>query len=95
MTTTTKRVTGAEVQPGQVYKIRGRWLRVVRWLDEDWKGHSRYRAALVAQHNKDPRLANVMDGHIRLLWAGDEYATRDEPAPEWEWVTRKLARETA
>jgi hypothetical protein len=92
-------VKGADIQPGQVVKIRGRWMRLFRWFDAEWsKGGM--RLAYVAPHGADPRLADRPGsrgrmGAMRHIWADDDYLTRDEPAPEWEWVTRQLSREEA
>lgn len=88
----TTTVKGTEVQPGHVVKIGGRWYRVAKF-DGDW-GESGIRFVLTVKHNEDPRLASLTrKGSLRIIHAKDEYLTREEPAPTWDWVTRNLARE--
>ena len=93
----TSTVKGSDIQPGQVVKIGGRWLRVVDWPEASSSNRLRY--ALVAAHNVDPRMAHFgpsrrsPTGRWRVIWADHAYLTRDEPAPVWEWVTRKLDQE--
>jgi hypothetical protein len=94
-------VTGAEIEAGKVYKFGGRWKRVIRFLDNEWQGSSQYKTVVVADHGKDPRLANLTSmpgrrntyGQHRMIWAGDEYLTREQPPVEWEWVTRDIQRQ--
>ena len=89
-------VKGADIQPGQVVKIGGRWLRVVEWPADSQSDDLRY--ALVAAHGVDPRMAQFgpsrrsSTGRYRVVWADEEYMTREEPAPVWDWVTRKIER---
>ena len=90
-------VKGADIQPGQVVKIGGRWLRIVSWPQDSSSDSIRY--ALVAQHNHDPRMAQFgparrsATGRWRVVWADHNYLTREQAAPVWDWVTRKLERE--
>lgn len=95
-------IEGWHVVPGQVIKIHGRWMRVVRYLEEPLclgTTDPRLRWALITPHNHDPRLASLHTPALRgcrrtaFIWADTEYKTREEPAPVWEWVTRKIERE--
>jgi hypothetical protein len=84
-------VLGRDIQPGQVVKVHGRWLRIVSWADDGFP----MRFAIVAPHQIDPRLTTSVTGRWRLIHAEDDYPTRDEPAPVWEHVTRQIERERA
>lgn len=87
-------VKGKDIQPGQVVKIYGRWLRVVEWEEDGWQGkHHDMRFALAVRHDLDPRLARADRGMTRLVWRDKDYPTREEKAPSWDWVTLKLKRQ--
>lgn len=93
---TTGTVKGTDTKVGQVFKLDGRWVRLVKWLDPEWSGNLRF--ALVAPHDVDPRMALLYDKlrrfrTHRFVFADHEYLTREQPAPEYEWVTRKLETE--
>jgi hypothetical protein len=90
----TTTVKGSDIKAGQVVKFGGRWLRVVEFLDEDWQGHSVYKGVAVIKHDRDPRLTKLPSYRkFKLIWANDEYPTREQPAPVWDWVTRQIERE--
>jgi hypothetical protein len=84
-------IPGADIKPGQVVKIGGRWYRVIAWHDAEWQGQSGYRMAQVISPDKDPRLASL-PGYLKfkLVWRDDEHKIREQPAPVWDWVARML-----
>lgn len=90
---TTGTVKGTDITPGQVFKLGGRWVRMVKWIDPDWSGNLRF--ALVAPADIDPRMALLYDTLSRFrthryIYGPDEHLTREQAAPEYAWVTRKL-----
>jgi hypothetical protein len=86
-------VKGRDLQPGQVAKIGGRWLRIVKWHEAC--GQDGIGFVIAAPHNRDPRLVTGASGLWRAIWADQDYPARDEPAPVWPHVTRELERRRA
>jgi hypothetical protein len=82
-------VKGADVKPGQVVKIGGRWLRIVAWMDNGYP----MRFATVAKHDHDPRMVTSTTGRWRIIHADDDYLTREQAAPVWDWVSRNVQRD--
>jgi hypothetical protein len=78
-------IKGADVQPGQVIKIGGRWLRVTK-RDRETSGGLIFVATV--KHDHDGRL----DGKLRVIFADQEYPVREQAAPVWGWVTREIER---
>lgn len=33
---TTQTIEAQDIEPGTVFKLDGRWVRLVKWLDPDW-----------------------------------------------------------
>lgn len=96
MAKTMSTVQGRDIEPGQVFKLDGRWVRLVRWEDDDMAHVMRF--ALVAPHDVDPRMALAYPKLRRLrtgrfVWLNREYLTREQPAVEWEWVAKMIERE--
>ncbi len=85
-------VKGNDLTVGTVVKIGSRWYRVTGWLEPCRASGIGFVETV--KHDQDPR-GGVIRPRTRLVYAGGDYPVRDEPAPAWAWVTRKLEREAA
>jgi hypothetical protein len=92
----TSTIKGRDVRPGDVIKIDGRWCRIRRFNDVTGSSTTSWRYATVAAPGTDPRLADSgrvgrsVTGRWRLVHGDDDYLTRTQPAPRWEWVDRNI-----
>ncbi len=86
-------VKGSELEPGdQVYKIGGRWYRIVGW--EDRPNERGLGFVRTVAHGEDPRLWTLgRRGSLKVVYAQDDFRMHRLPTPVWDWVTKKLARE--
>lgn len=87
-------VKGRDARVGDVIKIGGRWCRIAQFPDVS-TGPG-YRYVVVAAPGTDPRQAlhgkvgRSVTGRWRLVHDDDDYPTRVQAAPRWEWVDRNI-----
>ena len=93
-------VPGDQLQDGDVYKIGGRWLRILshKAWSADGEMWSKGGIGLVETlpYGTDPRLGR--DGRLyrlKIIHREDMYHHHSVEAPEWAWVTRRIERERA
>jgi len=84
-----------KAEADKVYKLGGRWYRVL--LVDSTSLSSGNLFVTAVRHGADPRVADLDPANVRIkyVFADDDVKVRYQPAPEWDWVTRELARREA